>query len=424
MIGFLVRGLLRDRQRSLFPVLVVTIGVWITVFMQAYLHGVLTDMIDYNARFSSGHVKITTRSMAENTSQEANDLALLEITVLVDRLQRDFPDMTWVPRIHFGGILDVPGEMGETRAQGMIMGMGVDLLHSETRETETLNIASSLVQGHLPQHPGEILISDGLAEKLHLEPGQSVSLLSSTMYGGMSIYNFTLAGTVRFGIQAMDRGAIIADISDIRAALDMADAAGEILGFFPQRKYNDPLARAIASDFNQRYSNPDDEFSPFMATLRKTSGLGEYLDIADKMGLIIIGIFATVMSLVLWNIGLLGGLRRYGEVGIRLAIGEPKGHIYRSMIYESLAVGLAGSVFGTALGLICAYWLQTVGLDISGLMKNIHMMVPTVFRASITPETWYIGFIPGTMATVLGTALAGIGIYRRQTAQLFKELEV
>jgi putative ABC transport system permease protein len=46
-----------------------------------------------------------------------------------------------------------------------------------------------------------------------------------------------------------------------------------------------------------------------------------------------------------------------------------------------------------------------------------------VFRARITPETWYIGFVPGFLSTQLGALLAGIGIYRRQTAQLFKELE-
>jgi putative ABC transport system permease protein len=49
-------------------------------------------------------------------------------------------------------------------------------------------------------------------------------------------------------------------------------------------------------------------------------------------------------------------------------------------------------------------------------------MFPTVFRAQITPMTYVIGFIPGVLSTVIGAMLAGIGIYKRQTAQLFKEL--
>ena len=127
------------------------------------------------------------------------------------------------------------------------------------------------------------------------------------------------------------------------------------------------------------------------------------------------------MSLVLWNAGLLGGLRRYGEVGIRLAMGEEKGHIYRTMIYESVMIGLAGSLVGTVFGLFFAWLLQKYGIDISGMMKGSSVMFPSVIRARITPVDYYLGFIPGLVSTLIGTMLSGIGIYKRQTARLFKE---
>ena len=139
---------------------------------------------------------------------------------------------------------------------------------------------------------------------------------------------------------------------------------------------------------------------------------------------IISSVFILAMSIVLWNAGLLGGLRRFGEIGIRLAIGEHKGHVYRSMIAESVLIGIFGSVLGTAVGLGFAWLLQTYGIDVGEMMKNTTMMMPTVYRAHITSTAYYIGFIPGILSTVLGTSLSGIGIYKRKTAQLFKELEV
>ncbi|MFQ6676196.1 MAG: ABC transporter permease [Fidelibacterota bacterium] len=423
MIGFLVKGLLRDRHRSLFPVIIVTVGVVITVFMQAYVDGVLTDMVDYTARFSTGHVKVTTRAYAENIGQNPNDLALLGVREIMKRLEREYPDMTWVKRIQFGGLLDIPDEFGETRSQGPVAGMGVDLLSPGSTELVTLNIEKSVVRGRLPRHPGEVLISDELADKLGVSLGETATLLGSTMYGSMAMYNFTVVGTVRFGITALDRGAIIADVADVQAALDMADAAGEVVGYFENGIYDDTKAAAIVERFNASYDQDDDEFAPTMGKLKELSNLGEYLDYASSASGIIVVVFVVVMSIVLWNAGLLGGLRRYGEVGVRLAIGEHKGHVYRSMIYESIFVGFAGSVTGTAIGLGLAYWLQVKGLDISSLMKNVSMMIPTVFRASVSTETYYIGFIPGLFSTVLGTSLSGIGIYRRQTAQLFRELE-
>ena len=423
MIKFLLNGLLRDRQRSFFPILIVAIGVWITVFFHAYIQGVFGDLIDSTARFSTGHVKVMSRAYSENADQKPNDLALMDVKKITADLRQQYPDMTWVKRIQFGGLLDIPDEKGETRSQGPVFGMGVDLLSSDSREIEILNIEKSVVNGRMPQTPGEILISDQLAQKLGVSLGESATLLTSTMYGSMTMHNFTVVGTVRFGMTVMDRGAIITDISDVQYALDMDDACGEILGFFENRIYDDEKAAVIVNRFNTDYLEVEDEFAPVMGKLIELSNLSDYLKMGENFSGILIIIFVLIMSIVLWNVGLLGGLRRYGEVGLRLAIGEHKGHVYRSMIYESVLVGVAGSIIGTALGLGSAYWLQVYGFDISGLMKNINMMFPAVLRAEITQETYYVGFVPGLMSTVLGTALSGIGIYKRQTAQLFKELE-
>jgi len=424
MLKFLVKGLLRDRHRSLFPILIVASGVMLTVLIHCWISGVLGEIVDTSAAFSTGHVKIMSRAYAENIGQIPNDLALTGVTALVEKLRAEYPDMIWVQRIQFGGLLDAPDENGETSAQGAVMGMAVNLFDKNSGESERLNIEKSLVRGRLPQHPGEILISDEFAKKLTVQAGDRVTLISSTMYGGMAMQNFTIKGTVSFGVLAMDRSAMIIDITDAQIALDMQDAAGEILGFFKDKVYSEQKAKNIVAGFNAGFKKSDDEFAPLMKRLAEQNGLDSMLSyISSLIGTFII-IFVLAMSIVLWNAGLIGGLRRYGEVGLRLAIGENKGHVYTSMILESVFIGLLGSVIGTALGLAISYYMQIVGLDISDMMKDVTMMIPSVLRANVTAQAYYIGFLPGLFSTVLGTALAGIGIYRRNTASLFKELEV
>ena len=51
------------------------------------------------------------------------------------------------------------------------------------------------------------------------------------------------------------------------------------------------------------------------------------------------------------------------------------------------------------------------------------MVMPNIFYAKVTTDLYYIGFIPGVLATVLGTMLAGLAVYKIEMAQLFKELE-
>ncbi len=423
MIKFLIKGLIRDKSRSRIPLIVVSLGVMLTVLLHAYLKGFMGDTIETNARFSTGHVKVMTKAYSENSDQKPNDLALLNASAIRDQLGKQFPQLDWAERIEFGGLIDVPDSNGETRSQGPAFGIGLDLLTQGTRESERLNLVKSLVRGNMPKKQGEILISDEFAKKLRINPGDRITFIGSTMNNSMTIYNLTLSGTISFGNEILDRGAIITDLQDARNALDMQDATSEILGFFRDGFYNNKSALSISATFSSTYKSNNDDFAPVMLTLSQQGSMGQYVKMSDYWANYIALVFIIAMSLVLWNAGLLGGLRRYGEFGVRLAMGEEKGHVFRTLIYESILIGIAGSVAGTLAGLFFAWLIQKYGIDISGMMKGSTLMMPSVIRAQITPSDYYLGFIPGLVSTVVGTMLSGTGIYRRQTARLFRELE-
>lgn len=424
MIKFLLKGIIRDRSRSLLPIIIISIGVMLTVMLSGYMSGAFGDMIDQNAKFETGHVKVMTSAYAENIDQLPNDLALLDIADLIGTLQKDFPDMEWVPRIKFGGLIDIPNENGETKSQGPAIGMALDLLSQNSTEPERMNISNSLVSGALPRQLNEAIIGHEFAEKLGVSVGDDFTYFGTTMESSMTFQKFRVAGTVRFGTTAMDNRILIVDVADAQMMLDMEDGAGEILGFSKMGVYHHHKAEQLADSFNDKYKNDKDEFAPIMLTLKEQNNLGSMIDYANSMTSIFVFIFIIAMSIVLWNTGLLGGLRRYKEFGIRLALGESKSRIYTTLILEAIIVGIIGSILGTAIGLAITYYLQVVGIDVSEQINNSAMIMPTVLRSKITPQLFFIGFIPGVLAMVLGTMLSGIGIYKRETANLFKELEV
>ena len=424
MIRFLFKGILNDRSRSLLPILVVAIGVMLTVVMFCWIRGIMGDSVRLNANFTTGHLKVMTRAYARDEDQMPNDLAILGVDHQFKELKADYPFIEWVKRIRFGGLIDFPDASGETRAQGPVVGWAIDMLSPNSTERDRFNLEKALVSGKLPARRGEALISDLFATKFQINPGETFTLFGTTMDGGMAFKNLIVSGTIRFGSTPLDRGAIIADITDIQPALGMDNAAGEILGFFKSGHYEHEKARSVSTIFNQKFETINDEYSPVMVTLREQAGMAEFMDYVNAVGSVMIFIFMFAMSIVLWNAGLLGGLRRYNEFGIRLAMGEEKGHIYRTLIYEAFFIGTLGSIIGTSLGLGISWYLQTVGINISGIMKNSSLLLPSVARAEITTAAWYIGFLPGLFSMVLGNALSGIGIFKRKTSQLFKELEV
>lgn len=424
MIRFIFKGILRDKGRSLMPVLVVSIGVMFTVILHSWIKGIMNDTINMNANFSNGHIKITTKAYAGEASQFPLDLALLDVDKIISGLKKQNPKVDWVARTQFGALIDFPDSVGETRAQGPVAGWAFDIFSKNSKETERFNLANALIKGKIPASAGEALISDDFANKFKIKPGDSFTLFGTTMDGAMALKNFRVSGTVRFGSGAIDKGAMIIDISDAQSAFQMENASSEILGFFDNGRYDDEKATLIADDFNKQYVKSDDEFTPKMVTLKQQEGMADLLNITDMMSFILIFIFVMAMSVVLWNAGLLGSLRRFTEFGVRLALGEPKNHIYKTLLYEGVLIGIIGTIIGTVLGLLFSYWLQEKGMDISSMMKNSALLMPPKARAEITPAAFYIGFIPGLAATVLGNALAGLRIYKRNTATLFKELEV
>ncbi|MBN2262226.1 MAG: FtsX-like permease family protein [Prolixibacteraceae bacterium] len=423
MIKFLIKGLLRDKSRSRIPVMVVAIGVMLTVFMHAFVTGYMGDTIEMNARFTHGHLKVMTTAYADEMNQMPNDLALLEVDELKSNLKQMFSDVDWSPRIQFGGLVDVPDANGETRSQGPAFGMALDFLSPESKEAERLNIEKTLVRGTLIKEPQQALLSEKFAQNLGVNPGDEFTLIGSTMNGSMAFYTFKVAGTITFGVEQMDRGALLVDINDAQFALDMDNAAGELIGFLPGGFYDNGLAVEKASEFNEAYANVDDPYAPVMKTLGQQGTMGQYVALVDVWTIYISMVFVFAMALVLWNAGLLGALRRYGEFGIRLAMGEEKRHVFNTLIYEAIVIGVLGSLVGTGFGLLFSWLMQTYGIDMSAMLEGATMMMPSEIKARITPATYYIGFIPGLLSTVIGAALAGFGIYKRKTSQLFKELE-
>ena len=426
MIRFLSKGLMRDRTRSFFPLLVISLTVALVVFGSGFMRGVMNSMLLDTAVMLTGHEKIVTRAYNEESELMPNDLALLGSGELIEKLEIEYPGFFWTPRITFAGLLDVPDKNGETKTQGPVIAMGIDFFSEESRQVEIWELKKSLTEGNLPSRSNDAIISSKLADQLNVSIGEKVTFIGSTMDNAFATYNFYVTGTFNLRKGQTDRQMMLVDISGARNALDMNNAASAIFGFYHDLYYDDQKTVDLRTSFNAANSDSSDMFSPIMLALRDGNQMGSMVDISNAMLAIMGSIFLIVVMVVLWNMGLMNGLRRYGEVGLRLAIGEPKGHVYRSLITEALIIGIVGTILGTGIGIAITYYVQVNGIDYTEnieALSNSSIIMPNVFYAQVTSDLFYIGFFPGVLATVFGTMLAGVAVYKREMAQLFKDLE-
>ena len=147
MIHFLAKGLLRDRSRSLFPVIIITITVTIVIFAIGFMRGSMNNVFLDTAVIISGHEKVVTRAYKEESQMLPNDLALLDVDQIIINLKKKYTDHFWSPRITFGGLIDMPDNNGETKEQGPVIAMGIDLLNKNSRMTEIWGLDKNLVKG-------------------------------------------------------------------------------------------------------------------------------------------------------------------------------------------------------------------------------------------------------------------------------------
>jgi putative ABC transport system permease protein len=422
MLKFLLKGVFRDRHRYLFPLLIVSTGVFIIVFFQAFLRGYMGSFIRQTSGFETGHLKVVTRAYADLIGQKPYDLGFVNVEDQMRAWSEAHPQLDWAQRIHFTALLEVPGAGGGTREQGEIAGFASDLIGSAA-ERRRMGLEKGLVEGRIPSRPNEILISDKALKRLQLKLGDPVTLIGTDVNGVLTRAAFTVSGTVRFGVEALDRGAVIADLADVRAMLNMPGGASEILAFLKDDNYEPARVEALRDSFNLRFSQANDQASPRMLTMGEQNDLGFLLAMMGSVFGVMSFVFIFILGIVLWNSGLMNGIRRYGEFGVRLAVGESKHHLYRSLLLEALIIGVIGTLIGILLGVAGNWYFNLHGLDTTVFARNTTLMTEDVVYTELRFADALASLIPGVLSTLLGAALAGRAIYRRQTSQLFKELE-
>ena len=120
MIKFLAKGLARDKTRSLFPTIIITVTVAIVIFALGFMRGMLNSVFLDTAVIISGYEKVVTRAYKKEMQLLPLDLALMDIEEMISDLNRDHPNYFWSPRINFGGLIDIPDENKETKSQSPI----------------------------------------------------------------------------------------------------------------------------------------------------------------------------------------------------------------------------------------------------------------------------------------------------------------
>jgi predicted permease len=161
--------------------------------------------------------------------------------------------------------------------------------------------------------------------------------------------------------------------------------------------------RNLASMLRQEIPRARSEFR--VSNILTQKEINESHTVRERL-LSMLALFFAAVALLLAAVGLYGVLdysvlQRRREIGIRMAIGAPAGHIARSITTDVFAMVLVGAVAGLALGMVSVRYIDTLlyevkptGFDmlatpsITILASALLAAIPAVIRAvRIDPAT-------------------------------------
>jgi putative ABC transport system permease protein len=382
MLHASLKGMLSRRLRLLLTGTSIALGV-------AFLAGTLMLTSSMQRAFDELFAGATASSdavvRAETPVKDADALA-------------DRPTLAAATLDRVRAVDGVAGAEGNVTGYALLIGadgkpvqpQGAPTLGSSLPVDEDLRGDIDLRSGRFPTGPGEIVIDATSADQGDLSVGDDTKVLFQD-----GARRFTVAGIVGFGDSDDLAGAssIYFDLSTAQRVLGKQGVFDTISveadTGVSDSDVTDRLSASLRSDVQVLTGKAvADEQAD-----RAKAGL-EFLNIAL---LAFAGIALFVGSFIIWNTFAMQVAQRRRELALLRAVGATRAQVLRTMLVESLVLGLGSSLVGVLLGVGLARGLVA-------LLSGFGVTLPTA-GIRLEPHAVLLGLLVGTVVTVVSAVV-------------------
>jgi putative ABC transport system permease protein len=366
VIGVALKGLLGRKLRAALTAFAIVLGV-------AMISGafVLTDTLgkSFDGIFEESYEStdaVISSKVAIETQDGETEAPAFSATVLSDVASLPGVRVAQGTIEDEASLVDKDGETIGRPGQGVSIGV-------EATDDQSLN-PFQLVSGDWPSEDGQIAIDSSTAEKEGFQIGQTVGA-----YADGPVKTYEISGIVRFGSEG-GLGGITVSVFDLETAQRLFKKEGKF----------DLIS--VGAEEGVTEAELSSQIEPLLSeTMQvKTAAAQARDDSADTQeGLNIIkyfllgfgGIALFVGSFVIANTLAITVAQRMRELATLRTLGASRRQVLGSVILESLAIGLVGSVIGLFLGLGIAVGLmsllESLGIDLpsGGLVFSVRTIV-------------------------------------------------
>lgn len=338
------RNLFRNTRRTLAVLLTVALGAGALFSFQGFIHGVLTQYKNSTIHAHYGHGQIFTKGYQNTVYQEPHKHWIPNFPQVEKFLESQNEVQHVFPRVSFSGLL--------TKGTITLSGFGQGI-KAEKEKDFFYGLKVQSGQG-LSNQPDGIFLGIGLAQALHIQPGDTVSLMIKSVQGKVNQGDFTVCGIFQTGSQDLDGKLFRIQLNEAQKLLGTSNIESISLALFDDSCWKG-LAHHLVKRFPELEPVSFDVLDAvyYQHSVNWLNAQFHVVQIIISL-IVLLGIFNTISASI---------LERKQEIGNFRANGESVGNILSLIISEGALLGLIGS----CLGIILSYLFLTSCLG-SGIL--------------------------------------------------------
>jgi len=344
------KNIARNKKRSLFTIIAISVGITMLVFASSYIEGIMNSTSEVARNMRTGHVKIMTSEYARLERIMPKEELILNSVELENKIGRMEGVELVSPMVKFNALIS----KGEKNEPALVVGGKPDALNSH------MDIREMVISGNYFGNEGkEILVGRIFAEEMGVQAGDELLLVTTDINYSTYALAFTVTGIFNTGFTYMDKHLLFIPLSLGRDILDCGDSSHEILVYLDDLDRSADTAAGIRDVLGSGDFGP----SPIALTWEEDEIIGELMPMAGKIWQTILGIILLIVALVILNTMLMIVMERYQEIGVLKAMGLRNREVFFMIVTESLFIGAIGSFIGVVLGGGLSLWVERTGIN-------------------------------------------------------------
>lgn len=272
------------------------------------------------------------------------------------------------------------------------------------KENDITGLKSKLIEGnYLKNSDSGLLLSEGLAKRLKLNPGDTIVLISQGYHGATAAGKYRIQGILKFGSPELNDKALFMPLP---LAQDLFSAYGMITSYVLSLKNPKLLEQASGSIRSAIGNNYEvmtwKQMMPEIQQHIATDSNNMQAVQALLYLLISFGIFSTLLMLM---------VERKFEMGMLVAVGMKKIKLATLLLIESILTVISGCLLGILASVPLVYYLNKHPIRLGGETAKIYERFgfEAIFPTSTSIE---IFISQGIIVLVIGLILSLYPVYK------------